>query len=320
MITPSITNWSTRDIAPSSRYEAWDQALNTSYGSWIASRPKAPDFSALMRSAEIGVLSVHECACDPCSGTRKAWNISQDDDFFAIQLVHGGKEKITFDGKDFRLKSGDIFIWDSTRPMTFDVIERLHKVSLVLPLARLRQWLPNQWQSLSGQLDGNSTHGLLLASLISGINAGTNSKDSVNDSAILEATVAALVSGTSPNESSFSMKEEQMRRIERFISKNLQDPNLSPTAIADGCKISLRYLHWLFGQSGHTPMKYILEKRLILCRKDLLNPFMDTRSIAEICYSSGFSNAAHFTRRYKEFFSEAPSETRNSRFTETSLR
>ncbi|NDH40870.1 MAG: helix-turn-helix domain-containing protein [Gammaproteobacteria bacterium] len=311
MAIATISNWSTAPIPETSRYEAWDDKLNATYGSWASLLPKSRQFTAEMSSVHLGLLSIHECICDPCSGKRKAWNINQDDDFFAIQLVQRGTERVTFDGMDFDLKSGDIFVWDSTRPMTFDVMERLHKVSLVLPLERLRHWLPTQWHSLPRKLSNGTTHGMLLSSLISGINKGANPRDSINDSAILETVVAALVSGVSTETSDVTLKDAQLKRVEDFISRQLQSPELSPTKVAEACKISVRYLHWLFRQRGTTLMNYIVEQRLLRCQRDLLNVSMKSRSISEICYGAGFSNPAHFSRRYKQFFAESPTDTRN---------
>jgi AraC-like DNA-binding protein len=312
MVRPSLTSWNTKKISSSSRYDAWIDTINQSYGSWTMGKPQGPAFDARLDTANIGNLTIHDCICDPCNADRTGCNIGQDDDFFAIQLVLSGKEHMCFDDQAYVLKEGDIFVWDSTRPMTFDVKERLHKISLVLPLDRLKDWMPNAWQSLPRKLSTDSASNILLRSLITGITGGGFYRNMVNDKAVSEAVIAALASGldTSEKTRGQSIRLEQLARLQDYIRRHLHDSDMDISSIAKANRISVRYLHWVFSESGNTASNYILQQRLEACRKDLLNPIMNARSVAEIAYMAGFSNPAHFSKRYRQFYSESPSESR----------
>ncbi|HCD55531.1 helix-turn-helix domain-containing protein [Haliea sp.] len=318
MVTPRLTIWNSKNFSPASRYEAWSETLNGSYGSWSVDKPKAREFSASLETTHIGSVTMHECICDPCKADRSTWNINQDEDFFAIQLVKDGKEQMCFDGESYVLGPGDVFVWDSTRPMTFDVIERLHKVSLILPLDRLRDWAPINWRSIPKKLSSGSANHILLRSLIRGMAADEFSHARVDENAVAEVLIAALASGLDTNRGepgAASIRREQLARLRDYIGRNLHDPKLDIKRIAEANRISVRYLHWVFEQSGDSASNFIIAKRLASCRKDLLNPAMHSRSIAEIAYSSGFNNTSHFTRRYRQLYGETPSATRGSQRT-----
>ena len=61
---------------------------------------------------------------------------------WSVQLVLSGQENMEIDGVQYSLWPGDIIIWDSTREMKFEVTERLHKISLIATLKRVKEWVP----------------------------------------------------------------------------------------------------------------------------------------------------------------------------------
>ena len=51
-----------------------------------------------------------------------------------------------------------------------------------------------------------------------------------------------------------------------------------------------------------TPSQYIWERRLEACSRDLLEPRLAGRPVADIAYGRGFNDAAHFSRAFRERF------------------
>ena len=295
------------------RYEAWDNILNQTYGKWDACKEDQQGFNADLKSTIIGSLNIIECECDPCGGVRGHRNISQSDsEFLAIQLVLGGRENIEFDGERYCLEAGDIFIWDSTSPMSFEVTERLNKISIKIPLNRFKNWIPERWGSFNRKLGPKSVNRRLLSPLISTMVDEGFSVTPMNDQAISEGVIALLVGGIEENDESKSgsIKLAQLVSLKEYIKRHIYDPNLSISSIAETNKISTRYVHWLFSENKNTVSEFILSQRMKHCRKDLLNESMNRRSISEIAFSTGFRSPAYFSRRYKELFGEAPRDTR----------
>lgn len=103
-----------------------------------------------------------------------------------------------------------------------------------------------------------------------------------------------------------TMRETARARIQGFIHRNLSDPDLSIERIADRMQCTKRYLHKVFSREGETLNQYIWSQRLELCRLRLSRRDLSDKSITEIAFACGFSNAAHFSRSFRARFGEAP--------------
>lgn len=103
-----------------------------------------------------------------------------------------------------------------------------------------------------------------------------------------------------------TMRETARARIQGFIRRNLSDPDLSIERIANRMQCTKRYLHKVFSKEGETLNQYIWSQRLELCRTRLLRRDLSDKSITEIAFACGFSNAAHFSRSFRARFGETP--------------
>ena len=108
---------------------------------------------------------------------------------------------------------------------------------------------------------------------------------------------------------SSSVREAHLTRIERFVRDRLADPDLDPERIAAGCRISTRYLHELFRDTGRTVGGFLRDLRLEACREALADPAA-RRTLAETAYRAGFSDQAQFSRLFKARYGATPKEYR----------
>lgn len=106
------------------------------------------------------------------------------------------------------------------------------------------------------------------------------------------------------------LKTAHLSHIERYISANLGDPELTPGKIAHSYGISLRYLHKLFSGSEYTVSEWVRIKRLEVAHRDLATSPIGI-NIGEIAYRWGFSDQAQFCRAFKKHFGYSASEMRN---------
>jgi AraC-like DNA-binding protein len=98
--------------------------------------------------------------------------------------------------------------------------------------------------------------------------------------------------------------------VVRYIEDRLRDPKLSPASVAEGLRISPRYLRTVFAGSGEKVSAYIIRRRLEDCAKQIRNPAWAGHTLTEIAFAWGFNSAAHFTRTFHEQFGMAPREYR----------
>jgi AraC-like DNA-binding protein len=75
--------------------------------------------------------------------------------------------------------------------------------------------------------------------------------------------------------------------------------------------LSDRQAQRLFEQGGTTFTEYLLEQRLLLVRKMLLDRRNNVRKISDIAHSAGFCDLSYFNRAFRRRFLGKPSDTRN---------
>ena len=304
-----VNTWTTNELAMCDRYDAWTSMLNETYGRWEVPRPDKPDFFGTVKGYDDTVVKVIDCICDPCAAKRTRANVMADGrENLTIQLVLQGREFVDFNDEQITLQRGDLLIWDSTKPMTFSVQERLHKISVILPLQRFRSWLPRSWFSIRHFIDGHSNSGLLLANHIESLSTSVFDGGCKDDYALIDATIGVLVNALDIKDADDPkpLRVTQLYHTKQYIMANIRDPSLSPARIAKAGGMSLRYLHWLFKSTNETVNRYIFHQRLDLCARDLLNPRMKYRKIADIAFCWGFSDATHFSKRFKQQYGLSP--------------
>ncbi len=307
--------WRSASYAPRDRYDAWRHELNDVYGSWNLSESTEPEFQAEVVRHTIQNLRVVHCVCDPCGATRRRAEINRDDrETLAVQLVTSGREHFTLDGIQVVLGPGDVLIWNSVRPMDFEIVERLEKFSVLMPLDRLRDWLPKSWHSIERALPTGTTGANLLSSFIKSMSLECLSGNLRHGAALTEALIGIII-GALDAESSVleqsTLRDARLFRVKQYIDAHLDDPELSPTLIAQANCISVRYLHSLFEPQGTTVFQYVIKERLLHCRRDLSNPLMSRRTITDIAFSWGFQSSTHFSRRFRDEFGMSPVDCRN---------
>jgi acetamidase/formamidase/AraC-like DNA-binding protein len=131
--------------------------------------------------------------------------------------------------------------------------------------------------------------------------------------ASLAELVLALVSQLAPDGSEASGTATQaalLHRLCQTIERRLDDPELTPARVAQVEGISERYLQKLFEGTGDNFSRYLRERRLQRSAADLANPADGSLSVSEIAYRCGFSDAAHFSRAFRERFGMSPRDFR----------
>ena len=306
--------WQTEAYEYHDQYAAWCSALNEYFGFWVPDNIGTKQFFANASVNQIGNAQFVECFCDPCSATRALpYKAQHKRQTVTFQLIESGQELFEINGDRFHLSKGDILIWNDTLPMRFEVLSRLHKISVTVPLSRMRCWIPNnKWQSLLSYHPDGSIVANMVSPLIRAMRPEFLSGRIQNGDAITEALLGTLVSVINENHipSSNDFREVYLLKARDYVSRNLSDPTLSPGSIAKANNISLRYLHQLFESCDESVQQHIISMRLKKAREDLANPLMKNRTITDIAYSWGFHCSAHFARRFRSTYGCTPTEYR----------
>lgn len=117
--------------------------------------------------------------------------------------------------------------------------------------------------------------------------------------------LALSLDQTSDGDAGSAVRASHLRRAKEIVLRNLANPDLSPGMVADGCKISKRYLHEVFADQNCTVAQFIREQRLIAARDLLQMP--NPGPMSDVAYRFGFSDQAQFSRLFKAKFGQTPS-------------
>lgn len=305
--TGAVQVMSSETVAAARQYNWWRDAVSDTHCSWDMPRQDRTGFKAKLRRQTLGAADIIHCVCDPCRGRRGRPELGRSSETaFGLLYVIGGRERITHAGREAELGPGDLTLWDSTQPMEFLVPDSLQKITLLLPQALLETVMPNVRDLTGTVLNGRSGCGAIFATHLRALARQAAELPPGGQEPVLRATLELLASALDPMPSSAASDyhKSMLARITGHILQRLGDPELNPDGIAAAVGVSPRQLHRVFGESGWTLERWIWHRRLEACRHDLaLRP---AARISQIAYQWGFSDAAHFSRAFREAYGTSP--------------
>ncbi|OMI36689.1 helix-turn-helix domain-containing protein [Streptomyces sparsogenes] len=296
----------------------WREALSRTFG---AMHITAPDgvCSGTIRTAPLGRLRAVTVEGERLSALRTHRLVARggEDGPVVITLLDRGVARLEQDGREAVLGPGDMFVYDMARPFRLDLPQSFRTKSLVVPRDVLGLSESGIAHVTATPLGADTPLGGLLSPFLAALvdGAGTYSPSTgelmARNVVDLLGGLAGEVLGRSEADTSGGNRA-LLLRIQAFIDRHLQDPDLTPEAIARAHRISLRYLHKLFESEEATVGRWIQRRRLEECRRDLAR-HANGSTIAAVAHRWGFISAAHFSRAFRAAYGMAPSEWRDTR-------
>ena len=237
-------------------------------------------------------------------------------DQYKLSLNLGGKVLIVQDGREAVLRPGDFGIYDCSRPYTFVTNEQFGMLACVLP-RDLIGFSPDRMSQITAtRIPSANGIGWAMAPFLRRL-ADLAVRDEVppDEHRVVESVVdlvgslcaTVMTEDAGPHVHS---RAELVLRIRAYIDSHLGDPDLTPTRIAATHFISKRYLHKLFEAEGTSVSRWIRERRLERCRSALADPRWRDETVTSIGMRWGLTDAAHFSRLFRETYGCTPSEYR----------
>lgn len=312
----AFTEWSIEQVPTNDRTDAWQDALSRSYREWQVPQRLPATFYARVKQHDFAGSGIVETVCDPCIGQRTRRLLGHDDELYVgVQLTTAGRERFQIGDSGVEVTSGDLVVWTTDQAVQFEVVERLHKVTLMIPWSLMRERLPERKRPPSGgKIESRSGVGSLLAVHLLALSNQIGTLDQNVQESVSRSTLELLgiaLSGLQPS-ADFDASAAMLRRVQDFILRHLHEEDLNPTHIAEANHISLRYLHMLFQRSDMTVSGYILNSRLHACKHALTDPAFQRLQISEIAFRWGFNSVSHFCRTFKERYGTSPGDARRA--------
>lgn len=313
-----MQSFTTRGLEPHRRLAYWNACAGASFSPLVSDPADIRSFHGSIERTDIGTLSLAE-ACSEAQTVRHshAHVARTRGSLFFLMLQLAGESRTRQDGREAFLKPGDFMLCDSTRPyeIVFPCANRM--LVLGIPDAQLRRQVACPESLVTVPLRaGDDLAGLLSRFLRSFWTACHQELDAEAaarvSAAILHLLGAAYAEVARPPGSRSAVAAAQRIRIVNHIEAHLHDPLLTPTRVAESCRITPRYLHHLFASTDETVGRYVLRRRLEECARALLAQAHSGRTVAAIAFDHGFSSPTHFGRVFHQHFGMTPREYRES--------
>ncbi|MCX5328284.1 helix-turn-helix domain-containing protein [Streptomyces sp. NBC_00140] len=281
---------------------------------------RAKAFHARMSIFDLGSLQVALMTATPYTIDRTAKLIRQTDpELCKLGVVVQGAGSVAQGDRQADFTVGDLVLYDTSRPYSATLATNI-PTSQLLVLQFARRHLPIPCQDLrrltAVRIPGTHGVGALSSQFLLQLAHHMHElspADTVRLSTLtLDVLTTALADAldTQSVVPPHTRQRALMAQIHAFIRDHLGDTQLTPDAIAAAHHISLRYLHKLFQQEGHTVAGWIRERRLEQCRRDLANPQLAARPIHAIAARWGFISPAHFSQAFRSVHGLSPRQFR----------
>ncbi len=311
---PTSGVWTVAGTAVAEREEAVRHALGDTHLPWDLRVNDPAAYACDLAWHTIGDATLVECRSDPVTGRRRSAEIGRTGaETVAVLLVLSGRERVRQEGVAVELGAGDALLWGSGAPVDFEVLEPLHKVTLLVPADRVAALRPRQPLGPVAMVREDASVRLLTGHLqtLAGVGAGLSLADSLF---AVDMTLDLLVRAIDPVASADVDSTPAARGLREaalaIISRDLADQGLTPAHMAARLGITPRYLHMIFTATGETVAASIRRRRLERVRQDLADPRCDGDTVTTIAFRWGFNDSGQLSRAFRAAHRMTPSTYR----------
>jgi AraC-like DNA-binding protein len=304
-------------MAPKDHFDAWREAVNTAFVPLEATPRNVHEFRGRLINQDLGGIHLCEVAGTSLHVSRTTRTIAQNDPgIVKLGLQLRGYCVVAQDGREAALTPGDFAVYDTTRPYDLYFDDTFRMLVLMLPAERLHISKPALQKVTASRVSGRQGLGALTSSLLTTMDAqllgdGAPVNFEASD-ALVQLISATLQHNLAPDTPQPNHREVALLQIKQYIQSRLGDLELTVAGIAAANHMSVRYLQKLFSEHEETVSGWIRQQRLKNCRQELADPALSNRPIAAVGLKWGFSDAASFTRTFRNTYGYTPGEFRYS--------
>jgi len=193
---------------------------------------------------------------------------STENAVFLIDTPHDCVRCVTLqDGREARLAAGDFTLCDLTRPYNVHCNGPCHMLVVGIPRTLLLRYVPFPEELTAVAMSTRDSMSGLVSDYLRNLRARFPLGPTLSEAwQVCQATMN-LIGGAYERllltrSTRRSAAAIHRARIRSYIEAHLTDPDLTPSAIATGCQINVRYMHRLQALEQETLAKYILRRRL----------------------------------------------------------
>jgi AraC-like DNA-binding protein len=108
------------------------------------------------------------------------------------------------------------------------------------------------------------------------------------------------------------LRAARLNAVKADIGRFLTNEGMTAQDLAARHGLTTRYVHMLFETEDKTFSEYVVEQRLALAYRLLVDARLADRTISSIAFQVGFSNLSHFNRVFRRRYERTPSDVREA--------
>jgi AraC-like DNA-binding protein len=243
----------------------------------------------------------------------------------ADNIRHDGKELVLFvlqlegtcglqqDGRETRLDTHDLACLDTSRPYRLDLSSSFQQLVVQVPRSAIRNEIGETSRFVARKISPQTAIGKLVVPFLRHSVATLGELPPTQRTGISTASKALLTTAFSDfvfDHTISAGRDIIACRARAIIESRLHDPDLTIDAIAKATSVSLRYLQEIFQHQGTTISSFLWDRRIEHARRQLENPRLPEKPISQIAFACGFTDVAHFSKRFKLAYQVTPTEFR----------
>ena len=304
----------------------WNDAVSrTLVPMTVAPRGDGP-FNGRIATDRLGYLQVSTMEADAERVSRTPALIARSSEaLVAVGVQISGTATFVQDGRRAEVGEGDLVVYDTTRPYSFDYPQRFATHVFQLPRRALGVSDSDIRQVTGNAIGTGDGFGAMLLPFLATL-ASSSSADGYPPAVanrlagnVVDLFATLIAEQAHPGGSDADARSHLMLRVRDHINRSLGDPDLSPERIARTHRISVRYLHRLFEGEGTTVGRLIRDRRLEECSRELARRGRTAPTVSAVAQRWGFVNPAHFSRSFRAAYGVSPREWRNLRTAQDDL-
>jgi len=301
---------STKDVSPQRSKDYWEREINKYVIHIDCPNSSSDGVQASLRHDDLDMFRTNYISATAHSVQRSRFDIAADSraDIFMCLILKGNGYSYQGTSCSNHLP-GDIIMYDTMKPYGQGFSTDMEMIVVDIPRNIANKILGNQEIDELIKIDNHVQFGKSSNEAIFKLLQKTPSSHSEMNS-ICEQVIhhTEVLFNSSRVKSSQKSGGVLFHECKAYINKHLSDTELCIEYLCDKLHTSPRQLTRAFTQSGQTVSRYIWESRLEKSREDIINSI--NLSITEIAFKWGFNHNTHFSRAYKKYYGESPSDTR----------
>jgi AraC-like DNA-binding protein len=236
------------------------------------------------------------------------------DDFVLISASHGAVN-VTQEDNIIQLMAGQMCLTEMNVVGAAGISARGGFTTMRFPRRHLLQVSPHAENQLARPIGDNSARRMMIDRYFALCNELAGDLDVIGQKAAAQhlTDLVGLLLGADAGRADLMQQGISAARLNLMkdaIVKNPGRGDLGIETIARETGLSSRQAQRLFEQEGSTFSEFVLEQRLLLARRLLLQQTGRRRKVSDIAYEAGFNDLSYFNRAFRKRFGITPSGIR----------